>query len=180
MADIRKLAPFILKWEGAFSNDPLDSGGATMKGITLATYKAYRKEKGLSTPTIEDLKKISDLEWMTILKEKYWNPWQADRIGYQPVANLLVDWGWGSGPATAIKQFQGLVRLHQDGIAGNQTLSAINNYPDKTELFNRIMNARKDFYVAIIKQNPAQIKFLSGWLNRLYDSMNNSFNLVEK
>ena len=29
MADVRKLAPFILKWEGGFVNDPDDLGGAT-------------------------------------------------------------------------------------------------------------------------------------------------------
>ena len=28
-----KLAPFILKWEGGFVNDPLDLGGATNKGV---------------------------------------------------------------------------------------------------------------------------------------------------
>lgn len=28
MADVRKLAPFILKWEGGFVNDPDDLGGA--------------------------------------------------------------------------------------------------------------------------------------------------------
>ena len=27
MADVRKLAPFILKWEGGFVNDPDDLGG---------------------------------------------------------------------------------------------------------------------------------------------------------
>ena len=34
MADVKKLAPFILKWEGGFVNDPDDLGGATnMKRI---------------------------------------------------------------------------------------------------------------------------------------------------
>ena len=29
MADIRKLAPLILKWEGLFVHDPADAGGPT-------------------------------------------------------------------------------------------------------------------------------------------------------
>ena len=33
MADVRKLAPFILKWEGGFVNDPDDLGGATNMGV---------------------------------------------------------------------------------------------------------------------------------------------------
>ena len=38
MADVRKLAPFILKWEGGFVNDPDDLGGATNMGVTIGTY----------------------------------------------------------------------------------------------------------------------------------------------
>jgi len=41
MADVKKLAPFILKWEGGFVNDPDDLGGATNMGVTMATYKVY-------------------------------------------------------------------------------------------------------------------------------------------
>ena len=49
MADVRKLAPFILKWEGGFVNDPDDLGGATNMGVTIGTYEAYcRKDKDSS------------------------------------------------------------------------------------------------------------------------------------
>ena len=54
MADVKKLAPFILKWEGGFVNDPDDLGGATNMGITIATYRVYRKRKGLPEPTVDD------------------------------------------------------------------------------------------------------------------------------
>lgn len=36
-----KLAPFILKWEGGFINDPDDLGGATNMGVTIGTYETY-------------------------------------------------------------------------------------------------------------------------------------------
>lgn len=32
MADVMKLVPYILKWEGGFVNDPQDLGGATNYG----------------------------------------------------------------------------------------------------------------------------------------------------
>lgn len=179
MAKIEKLVPFILKWEGGFSNDPADAGGTTMKGITLATFRAYRKEKGLSVPTDTDLKSISAREWTDILRSYYWNPWQADRIRSQAVANLLVGWGWGSGVKTAIMQFQGLAGLTKDGIAGEKTLSAINS-ASETALFSRIWVARKDFFVNIVKSRPEQIKFLSGWLNRLFDNIDYNFTLTAK
>jgi lysozyme family protein len=150
-----------------------------MKGITYSTFKAYRKENGLPAPTVSDLKNIPDREWTDILKQKYWNPWQADRIRSQAVANLLVGWGWGSGVKTAVMQFQELTGTVKDGIVGEKTLSAINS-ADETGLFNRIWTARKDFFVNTVKSRPAQIKFLSGWLNRLYDNITYNFNLTAK
>ena len=179
MADIKKIAPFILKWEGGFVNDPLDSGGATMKGITIATYTAYRKANGLSTPTVNDLKNMSENEWIDILKLNYWNKWQADKIESQAIANLLVGWGWGSGPTTAIKEFQKLMNLQADGIVGNITLGVINS-ANEIDLFNKIWLARKDFFVNIVKNNPSQIKFLAGWLNRLYDNVGYNFTLTDQ
>jgi lysozyme family protein len=179
MAKIEKFTPFLLKWEGEFANDPVDAGGATMKGITFSTFKACRKEKGLPTPAVEDLKHIPDSEWTAIFRDKYWNPWQADRIKSQAVANLLVDWGFNSGVKTAVLQFQALAGQAKDGIVGEKTLSAINS-AGETVLFNRIWTARKDFYVNIVKNSPPQVKFLSGWLNRLYDNTLYNFSFSVK
>ena len=92
MADVKKLAPFILKWEGGFVNDPDDLGGATNMGVTMATYKVYCKRKGRPEPAIDDLKHLSNDEWIDILKSLYWDKWKADQIKSQSVANILVDW----------------------------------------------------------------------------------------
>mgnify|MGYP002516081844 CR=1 FL=1 len=52
---LNKLAIYIRSWEGGFVNDPHDPGGATNKGITLATFRTvYGKNK-----TVSDLKKMS-------------------------------------------------------------------------------------------------------------------------
>ena len=59
MADVNKLAPFILKWEGGFVNDPDDLGGATNMGVTIGTYEAYCRKKGYPKPTVERLKNIT-------------------------------------------------------------------------------------------------------------------------
>lgn len=56
MANSSKLVPFILQWEGGFVNDPDDLGGATNKGITIGAFTEYRRKKGLSAPTVKDLK----------------------------------------------------------------------------------------------------------------------------
>ena len=166
MADVRKLKPFILKWEGGFVNDPVDLGGATNKGVTIGTYKEYRKKKGLPEPTVEDLKKLSDDEWTDILRTYYWNRWEADQIQNQSIANILVDWVWASG-VNGIKIPQSLLGVTADGIVGKATLAAINGWPSQHELFDKVKQAHLDFVDSICHSCPANEKFRRGWCNRI-------------
>ena len=51
MADIKILSPFILSFEGGFVNHPNDKGGATNKGVTIATWKKQGYDKDGGKPT---------------------------------------------------------------------------------------------------------------------------------
>ena len=166
MADVKKLAPFILKWEGGFVNDPDDLGGATNMGVTMATYKVYCKRKGRPEPAIDDLKHLSNDEWIDILKSLYWDKWKADQIKSQSVANILVDWVWASGNY-GIKIPQELLGVTADGIVGKNTLAAVNNYPSQHELFDKIRQARLDYIDRICKSRPVNEKNRRGWCNRI-------------
>ena len=150
MVDVKKLAPFILKWEGGFVNDPDDLGGATNMGVTMATYRVYCKRKGRPEPAIDDLKHLSNDEWIDILKSLYWDKWKADQIKSQSVANIFVDWVWASGNY-GIKIPQELLGVTADGIVGKNTLAAVNNYPSLHELFDKIRQARLDYIDRICK-----------------------------
>lgn len=186
MASIDKLIPFILKWEGGFINDPTDRGGATNKGVTIATYEAYCKRKGYPRPTVEQLKNIPDADWRDIIKTMYWDRWHADDIHSQKVANILVDWVWASG-IHGIKKPQALLGVKADGIVGSKTLSAV-NFADPEELFAALYMERVKFINAIVAHSVAayekkigrkatekellkftQKRFAKGWLNRLQD-----------
>ena len=167
MADVKLLIPIIQKWEGKFSNDPLDKGGATMMGITLRTFIAYRKHKGLSIPTVEYLANISPDEWDDVLKTMFWNKWHADLINNQSIANILVDWVWGSG-IWGIKIPQRILHLTEDGIVGYKTLYAVNTANQKG-LFQDIKKAREQFLWDIVKRDLTQQRFIKGWINRLAD-----------
>ncbi|NDV93522.1 peptidoglycan domain protein [Dysgonomonas sp. 521] len=168
MAKIEFLVPKILKWEGGFVNHPNDKGGATNKGITIGTCTYYRKLKGLPQPSVNDLKNISNEEWMDVLKTLYWDKWKADLINNQSIANLLVDWVWGSG-SYGIKYPQQVLGVVADGIVGKKTLAAVNEYPDQKELFQKLWDRRKQHFESIAQHNPSQKVFLKGWLNRLND-----------
>lgn len=162
MADPKELIPIIKKWEGGFADHPLDKGGPTMRGITLKTFrKFYGKDK-----SVEDLKKLTEEQWYHIFRSGYWDPFQADYIHNQAIANILVDWAWGSGSITAIKQVQKYLGVKVDGIVGPETLGELNKR-DSEKVFTDIWNLRKQFFLGIVERNPSQKIFLKGWLNRL-------------
>lgn len=165
MADLKKLIPFILKWEGGFVNDPDDLGGATNKGITIGTFGEYRKRKGLPPPTVQDIKSLSDKDWYEIFKNMYWDRWKADEIKSQSVANILVDWVWASG-SHGIKRPQRLLGVKADGIVGKQTIAAVNAM-DAATLFKMIKDDRAKFIDEICKARPANERFRKGWTNRI-------------
>lgn len=206
MATVDKLIPIIIKWEAAtvgegltneqlfekarpkgFGNDPVDTGGATMVGVTLSTFRSYRKAKNGKYPSVQDLKNISYEEWRDILKTMFWDKMRANEINNQSIANLCVNTVWGSG-AGYIKTIQQVCGVTPDGIVGKITLKSINENPHQDWLFQRLWDRRKKFFEDIVARSVADYekkigreateaeklkhtkkRFLQGWLNRLND-----------
>lgn len=169
MADVNKLAPYILKWEGGFVDHKADKGGATNMGVTIGTWRQNGYDKdGDGDIDVADLKLLTKQDVINrILKPHYWDRWKADQIVSQPIANILVDWVWGSGKWGIIIP-QRLLGVEADGIVGQQTITAVNKQ-SPADLFARIKTARLTFLNDIVKNNPSQRVFLKGWINRLND-----------
>ena len=167
MAKLEILAPFILSFEGGYNKVDGDNGGATNKGVTLATWRRYGYDKDCDGDIDErDVMLITEYDAIyEILKPVYWDKWRADEIKTQAIANLVVDWYWNSGKY-GIKLPQKILGVQMDGIVGPKTIAAINSYPDQQKLFNLLWKEREEFFRrrgAV----PTQKKFLAGWLNRL-------------
>lgn len=170
MANIDKLIPHIIKWEGGakFTNDPLDRGGATKYGITLNTLISTHYDVNKDGKVdVNDVKALQLEDFKKILKSQYWDKWQADNINNQSIANLLVDWLWGSGKWGIIIP-QRLLGVPADGVVGMNTINALNSANQRI-IYNKVWQARKEFYEKIVKNNPSQSKWLKGWINRLND-----------
>lgn len=186
MARVESIVPFILKWETGttgigltneqlfekaklkgFANDPDDLGGATMCGVTLATFTDYCRRKGYPRPTIVRLKAIKYKEWLEILKTMFWDKWKADQINNESVALILVDWVWGSGKY-GITIPQKAIGVTADGIVGPKTIAAV-NAKDPKQLFDLIRKERLAYIERICRSRPTNLKYKRGWLNRLND-----------
>ncbi len=181
MANLDILAPFILSFEGGFVCHPLDRGGATNKGVTLKTWQAAGISSGSCSRSgkrcgfdkngdgvidVEDLKRITDRDVIElVMRPHFWDVCGGDRLNSQSVANILVDWVWGSGRA-GIVNVQRMLGVKADGVVGPRTLEAI-NAADARGLFELIKEQRKVFLENIVKRNPSQKVFLKGWRRRL-------------
>lgn len=170
MANIYHLIGLITKWEGGFVNDPSDPGGATNKGVTITTWKktGYDKNKD-GVIDVDDLELITHQDMLeVVLRPHFWNPWQADRILNQSIANIVVDWAWHSGMGT-VMLVQKILGVKADGIVGEQTLNAINTYQNQNELFMKIKMSRSFYIKCICNKRPELRCYKKGWLNRIAD-----------
>lgn len=167
MANIDILAPFILSFEGGYVNDPHDPGGATNRGVTIATWRQVGYDKdGDGDIDVADLKLITPADAVSrVMKPHYWDRCQADRIKSQSVANIMVDWVWASGKH-GITGVQKLLGVKVDGIVGEKTLAAL-NAQDPRAIFDHIHRARARFIDQVIAGRPTSERYRAGWLRRL-------------
>jgi len=192
-ADVKNLAPIVVKWEAGYVNDPIDKGGATNMGITLGTWKHLGYDKnGDGKIDKNDIKLLTEKDFEIVLK-KYWDKWKADEIINQSIANILVDWYWGSGKWGIVipqRDILGFTGADADGIVGNKTLNKLNEMikGDAKGTFDKIFKAREKFLRGIVSSSVKQYekeigrvstplerkkftqeRFINGWLNRLND-----------
>ena len=166
MADIARYFPKLMLWEGGYVNDPLDSGGATNMGVTLATWKAIgHDEDGDGDIDADDIRLLKPADAMYALKLRYWDRWRADDINNQSIAEALVDWVWSSGKF-GITIPQRILGVVADGNVGDKTIQAVNSI-DSSLLFGRIRHARLEFIDSIIRKTPTNRKFETGWKRRI-------------
>ena len=86
MANVYKLAPWILKWEGGFVNDPADLGGATNMGVTIGTWKSCGYDKdGDGDIDVDDLHLLTREDVVKrVLKPHLANHKQGLNVSYPP------------------------------------------------------------------------------------------------
>ena len=178
MANYKNIIPWIKKWEGGLSKAQTDearlnpvpdgSGYHTNKGITWNTWQSVF---GSSADSIKRFYQMSDADWQVIYKKYYWDAIGGDYINSQAIADILVNWAWGSWVYTPSVTIQSIVGTSQDGIIGKKTIEAINK-GNQQDIYEKLKNANIDFFDKLSK-NPKYAANRRGWFNRLNDLYDN-------
>lgn len=150
----------VLVHEGGWANHPADPGGATMKGVTQATYDAYRARKGLAKRSVRS---ITNAEVEAIYRAGYWDAIRADEID-AGVDYCLFDYGVNSGPGRAAKDLQRALGTKVDGVVGVNTLALLAK-ADNEKLISDICARRLKF----LKSLRTWKTFGKGWERRVRD-----------
>ena len=159
---------FVFKWEGGYTNDPDDPGGATKWGIALnrigRTLKMRKKDiVGL---TIEDAEKI--------YIRNYWNTCRCDLIP-TGLDVAVFDCSVNQGPSRARKLLQKALRVKVDGRIGPRTIASMNAKSDDPTVLRDFMVYRALHYSGLTKF----IKYGLGWFRRLFDCHAVALSLVQ-
>ena len=113
--------PFPDDWSNPenYSNDPHDSGGQTMDGITAVELNSWRISHG---ERLIDVRNVSQTEGYAIYEQNYWQP----HCNYlAPGLDLCVfDTSVNQGPTAATRILQLVLGVATDGIWGPATQTA--------------------------------------------------------
>ena len=161
----------ILEHEGGFVNHPKDPGGATNKGITIATFRRYIKRNG----TIADLKAMTIAQAVKVYKAQYWDKVRADELP-SGIDYTVADFAVNSGPSRAARYLQAALNVAQDGVIGSQTIAAAQAADPKTII--RKINADRLAFMKRIRNGKLWKTFGRGWQRRVDDVLSTSLAIV--
>lgn len=154
----------VLELEGGWTDDPLDPGGPTNKGITLATFAREIGSEVTSDSYARlksQLRRIPDDLVTRIYRERYWRPCRAPDLP-PALALLHFDTAVNMGVPTAARMLQQALAVEVDGEIGPVTIAAART-TGIAPLLDRYADLRRRRYRSL----STFWRFGRGWLRRL-------------
>ena len=149
MGDFNIAMETVLENEGGLVDDVSDPGGLTNFGISQRSY-----------PNV-DIRNLTKEGAKAIYLRDFW---LFGGVISQPVCTKLMD-SYVNMKHWAIKLAQRALAITEDGSFGPATLKAVNDL-DPVTFLQRYRNELVDYYLRLVEENPAEAKYLKGWLNR--------------
>ncbi len=192
MKDIEAIAAEIVAREGGYVNDPVDPGGPTKFGVTLATLRRLGIDTdGDGKVGVRDVQRLDRATAVEIFLKHYYH---RPRISALPemlqpsVFDMYVNAG-----ANAVRILQRLLvrfgeRLEVDGLIGPQTIAAAERVAQSApdHLADAYGIARRNYYYALADVRPASRKYArrrdggkGGWITRAEEFVSPRFRLTD-
>lgn len=149
----------VLRHEGGFVRHPRDPGGATNRGITLATLADWRGR----AVTPADVQALAEAEAREIYRAKYWNAVQGDHLP-AGLDLAVFDLAVNSGVGRAARMLQRQLGVAEDGAIGPRTLAAMGRV-NAARLAGDLCRAR----LAWLRGLSTWDAFGRGWERRVVD-----------
>lgn len=141
--------------EGGYSNNPADSGGETMWGVT----RHVAVENGYAGA----MKDLPLTEAKRIARKCYWDKYQCDQFDPR-IAFQVFDAAYNGGHV--VKWLQLAAGAKADGILGAQTIGAV-RATDPLKLVMRFSAYRLKY----LGNLSSWTTFSHGWTNRIADNL---------
>lgn len=166
----------LISREGGYVNDPVDPGGETNFGITVAVARANGYHG--------DMKDMPRVFAQSLYLKKYWQDPRLDAISilFPALAEKMFDIGVNMGPSTAIKFVQRALMSFgylcmETGVWGNNDPTCLRAFLERRSLDGQrvllfmVAAQQSVSYLNDALTNPQESKFEYGWqLNRsLYE-----------
>lgn len=172
-----RLVETLIGKEGGYVNDPKDSGGETIWGITVAV----ARENGYSGP----MRNMTRDQAKAIYRAKYWAKPGLYLIApmSERVAEELLDTGVNAGTGTAGMFFQRALNvlnrggadyadIKVDGAIGPATAKAYASYRKRNgalaeERMLKALNCMQgNYYIELAEARSKDERFVNGWLDQ--------------
>lgn len=164
MDTFQKCLDKVLEYEGGWTNDKDDPGGATNRGIIQVEYDKYRRENGLSKQSVLY---ITLAEVRAIYTQNYWAPARCQYLA-TPLDFCMFDTAVNFGLGRANQFLAKALGVYDESrpMAWTKEMSNVVHSADAKEVCKKICDQRDAYRLMRVNQNPKQKKFLKGWRNR--------------
>jgi lysozyme family protein len=161
--------------EAGFVDDPVDHGGPTKFGITIR----WLSDVLGRTVTRDEIAALTRDQAII-----YYRRWTEASLAWvfvpcvagagpvvDPLAMAVLDASVHHGIDRAVRLLQLALAVKVDGVVGPKTRAALEALaPDRRlRLAVRMSTERMRFMARLVERNPAQLRFLEGWLDRAAD-----------
>ena len=154
----------VLKSEGLYSNNPKDSGGETMMGVTKAAWSTWLKRPIANG----EMAKLTVADITPFYKALYWDKSYCNQLP-TGIDYMVFDASVNMGVGQSIRLLQKSLGCVADGVIGPNTMKLINE-SKVNDMIDKYSAQKEMFYRSLALFNT----FGKGWLSRVAQVQQNA------